>query len=81
MLGISFITAAAAAASETGDVVGKVTVGYQGWFSAPGDGSPVNAWGHDNLEMWPDIREYSNTYPTTPCPVQWRTGATVQLLR
>jgi hypothetical protein len=66
MLGIFFITAVAAAtASETGDVVGKVTVGYQGWFSAPGDGSPVNAWGHDNLEMWPDIREYSNTYPTS----------------
>jgi hypothetical protein len=65
MLGIFFISAVAAAASETGDVVGKVTVGYQGWFSAPGDGSPVNAWGHDNLEMWPDIREYSNTFPTS----------------
>jgi hypothetical protein len=52
------------AASPPGDVVGKVTVGYQGWFSAPGDGSPANSWGHQNLEMWPDVREYSNTYPT-----------------
>jgi hypothetical protein len=53
-------------ASAPGDVVGKVTVGYQGWFSAAGDGSPVNAWGHDNLEMWPDQREYTNLYSGTP---------------
>lgn len=53
------------AASPPGDVVGKVTVGYQGWFSAAGDGSPVNDWGHTNLEMWPDVREYSQTYQTT----------------
>lgn len=57
-------TLTAATAAETGDVVGKLTVGYQGWFSAPGDGSPVNAWGHDNLEMWPDVREYATTYPS-----------------
>ncbi|WP_205589890.1 glycoside hydrolase family 71/99-like protein [Mucilaginibacter celer] len=52
--------------SPVGDVVGKITVGYQGWFSAAGDGSPVNAWGHDNLEMWPDTREYATTYSGTP---------------
>ena len=34
------------AASPVGDVVGKVTVGYQGWFAAIGDGSPINAWWH-----------------------------------
>ncbi len=51
-------------AQREGDVVGKVTVGYQGWFSAQGDGSPMNKWAHNNLEMWPDIREYSNTYAT-----------------
>jgi lysophospholipase L1-like esterase len=50
-------------APYVGDVIGKVTVGYQGWFSARGDGSPVNNWGHDNLEMWPDVGEYTNTYP------------------
>lgn len=46
------------------DVVGKITVGYQGWFSAPGDKSPVNNWGHQNLEMWPEVSEYKNTYET-----------------
>jgi hypothetical protein len=52
--------------SPIGDVVGKVTVGYQGWFSAAGDGSPVNTWGHDNLEMWPDQLEYTTLYSGTP---------------
>ncbi|HEX7654110.1 MAG TPA: GDSL-type esterase/lipase family protein, partial [Verrucomicrobiae bacterium] len=51
-----------------GDVVGKVTVGYQGWFSASGDGSPLNAWGHANLEMWPDMREYAVGYTGCPFP-------------
>ena len=54
------------AASPPGDVVGKVTVGYQGWFSAAGDGSPVNAWGHSNLEMWPDVRAFVTTYSGCP---------------
>src|ERR1041384_952954 len=30
------------AASPPGDVVGKVTVGYQGWFACVGDGAPIN---------------------------------------
>ncbi len=54
--------------SPSGDVVGKVIVGYQGWFSCKGDGSPINSWGHMNLEMWPDVREYFNTY--SGCPFQ-----------
>jgi hypothetical protein len=48
--------------SPVGDVVGKIVVGYQGWFTAAGDGSPENKWGHQNLEMWPDTREYTKTY-------------------
>lgn len=56
------------AASPVGDVVGKVTVGYQGWFGASGDGSPLNSWQHGNLECWPDTREYLNTYSGTPFP-------------
>lgn len=48
-----------------GDVVGKVTVGYQGWFTAEGDGSPDNYWSHWNWESWPDVREYTATYSTT----------------
>ncbi|WP_250007609.1 hypothetical protein [Actinoplanes sp. M2I2] len=39
-------TAAAAEFSEPGDVVGKVTVGCQGWFTAAGDGGPLKGWWH-----------------------------------
>jgi hypothetical protein len=62
------------AASDTGDVVGKVTVGYQGWFGCPGDGSGINDWKHwsngapapENVgfELYPDVREYTTTYKT-----------------
>jgi hypothetical protein len=65
------------AASATGDVVGKITVGYQGWFAAPGDGSPFNGWWHwsqdasqapsptnKGLKSWPDMREYTTTFKT-----------------
>ena len=64
-------------ASPPGDVVGKVTVGYQGWFAAIGDGSPINAWWHwtqnwsqtpsstnKGIKSWPDVREYTTTYAT-----------------
>jgi len=33
-------------ASPVGDVVGKITVGYQGWFACLGDGAPINGWWH-----------------------------------
>ncbi|RYY36473.1 MAG: lectin, partial [Sphingobacteriaceae bacterium] len=52
-------------ASPVGDVVGKVTAGYQGWFTAAGDGSPQNTWGHQNLECWPSVSEYTTTYQTS----------------
>jgi hypothetical protein len=66
------------AASAAGDVVGKITVGYQGWFAATGDGSPINAWWHwsanwsqppspsnnGTLRAWPDMREYTRSYQT-----------------
>jgi Carbohydrate binding module (family 6)/Malectin domain len=68
----------AMAASAPGDVVGKVSVGYQGWFGAAGDGSPQNNWWHwsqnwnqifspsNNGESnsWPDVRDYTKTYQT-----------------
>src|SRR6266568_4250491 len=56
------------AASPAGDVVGKITVGYQGWFACTGDGSPINSWWHwsgtfdpptpdtltNKVHAWPD---------------------------
>lgn len=63
--------------SPVGDVVGKITVGYQGWFAATGDGSPINAWwhwtqdwstapspGNLGIKSWPDVRDYTSTYQT-----------------
>jgi len=63
--------------SAVGDVVGKISVGYQGWFAAIGDGSPINAWWHwaqnwgkppsptnIGVKSWPDVRDYTATYQT-----------------
>src|ERR1700693_1705987 len=63
------------AAASNGDVVGKITVGYQGWFAAVGEGSPVNRWWHydnntlsppspsDNfLKGWPDETAFTSTF-------------------
>ena len=46
-----------------------VTAGYQGWFAAPGDGSPVDRWvhwavgqpapGNVTFELYPDTRDYA----------------------
>ncbi|MFD4605715.1 discoidin domain-containing protein [Streptomyces sp. NPDC058464] len=68
----------ASAASAPGDVVGKITVGYQGWFACVGDGAPINGWWHwsqdwsrspsptnTNIKCWPDMRDYTNTYQTS----------------
>src|SRR5215471_9371116 len=65
------------AASAAGDVVGKITVGYQGWFACIGDGAPINGWWHwsqnwsqapspsnNVIKAWPDMREYAATYRT-----------------
>lgn len=61
--------------STSGDIIGKVIVGYQGWFDAPGDGAPANTWvhwangstpgpGNQNFEIYPDIREYTTLFGT-----------------
>ncbi|MFC1440777.1 discoidin domain-containing protein [Streptacidiphilus sp. N1-10] len=65
------------AASPAGDVVGKITVGYQGWFACIGDGAPINGWWHwsqnwsqapstsnNAIKAWPDMREYTHVYQT-----------------
>jgi hypothetical protein len=69
--------ALAAAASPPGDVVGKITVGYQGWFACAGDGAPINGWWHWSqnwsqppspsntaVRSWPDMRDYDHGYQT-----------------
>lgn len=63
--------------SPPGDVVGKVTVGYQGWFACKNDGSPIDSWWHWSrdwsktpspeiigIKSWPDIRDYDQLYAT-----------------
>ncbi|MEU5942813.1 discoidin domain-containing protein [Micromonospora sp. NPDC047548] len=70
-------TRPAAAASPPGDVVGKITVGYQGWFACAGDGAPIGGWWHWSanwsqlpspsntaIVAWPDVRDFTRTYPT-----------------
>jgi len=78
-VGVAFYACQPAlAGSGPGDVVGKVTVGYQGWFGAAGDGSPQNNWWHwsqnwsqifspsnnGESDSWPDVRDYTTTYQT-----------------
>jgi hypothetical protein len=71
------IQGTASAASPVGDVVGKITVGYQGWFACTGDSAPINGWWHwsqnwsqppspsnNNIKAWPDMREYARGYQT-----------------
>ena len=75
--GRQLASAATPAASPVGDVVGKITVGYQGWFACTGDGAPINGWWHwsqdwsqapspsnNAIKAWPDMREYSKGYQT-----------------
>lgn len=54
---------------DTSTLTGKVMCGYQGWFGAPGDGSPVAGWrhwatrqgpfadGNAKVDLWPDVSE------------------------
>ena len=77
VLGSLALPSEALAASSPGDVVGKITVGYQGWFACIGDGAPINCWWHwsqnasqapspsnNNIKAWPDMREYTRGYQT-----------------
>ena len=54
---------------DTKTLSGKVMCGYQGWFGAPGDGSPEHGWrhwtknhgpledGNAKVDLWPDVSE------------------------
>ena len=58
------------------EMLGRVVVGYQGWFTAAGDGLEVgfNHWGHERkfgpeaitIDFWPDMSESEpdERYPT-----------------
>ncbi|MEV6421217.1 glycoside hydrolase family 71/99-like protein [Streptomyces sp. NPDC051662] len=70
---------AQAAANPT--VKNRVYAGYQGWFNAPDDGSPLNAWrhwagsqpspGNQSFELYPDMSKYpaSARYATGYAPL------------
>src|SRR4051794_15641925 len=75
--GVSLDAFAASDALAPGDVVGKITVGYQGWFTAAGDGGPLAGWWHygqdwqktpspvnEAPKSWPDVRDFTPTYRT-----------------
>lgn len=74
---VLFIIIYRATAQETSDIVGKITVGYQGWFATAVDGSPRRSWVHWSIngnnppqpgnckfELYPDVREYLQLYQT-----------------
>src|SRR5882762_355913 len=48
---------------------GLIMAGYQGWFSAAGDGSNSSRYAYgtedrSGIDLWPDVGEYEKTYPT-----------------
>ncbi|HEY8966206.1 MAG TPA: glycoside hydrolase family 71/99-like protein [Candidatus Methylacidiphilales bacterium] len=77
ILAACILPVGAARGAVDNDIRGKVIVGYQGWFGAPGDGSG-GGWRHYSLdpskftretttfEMWPDMSEAgpSEKFPT-----------------
>jgi len=87
---VTTVKLAAADASAAGDVVGKITVGYQGWFACIGDGAPIDAWWHwsanegqppspsnNTIKAWPDMSEFTNVFKTAYAPLG--TGAPATL--
>lgn len=65
---------------------GLVMAGYQGWFNTPEDGAGLG-WkhykkgdrfepGHCNIDLWPDISEYEQSYAT---PFRFADGTQARL--
>ena len=50
---------------DTGTIIGKVMVGYQGWFRCPGDGSPANNWLHWSRSTPAVGQFYPPSFPDT----------------
>ncbi len=78
VLWVIILSTSTHAASPPGDVVGKITVGYQGWFACTGDDAPINHWWHwsgtseppapltltNKIHAWPDMRQYERGHQT-----------------
>ena len=69
---------------------GTALAGYQGWFTAPGDGTDLKYfhWSNDNArlttetihsKMWPDLREFSRDDLTTAGELKMRDGSAALL--
>jgi len=84
-IGAAVIASIGSNAVDTSTLTGKVVCGYQGWFSAPGDGSGRDwfhygethrlfAPGHCTFDLWPDVSELDadEKYPT---PFKHRDGS------
>lgn len=67
----SFTAAANSPPVDTSTILGKVMVGYQGWFRCPGDGSPANNWLH-----WSDSEPKVDHFypPSFPDTSEWGDG-------
>jgi len=56
---------AQALGTDASTLAGKLIVGYQGWFSCPGDRGPTSGWGHwfdgtlPTIDMLPDVSGFS----------------------
>ena len=74
---VSALTSPAFAASPPGDVVGKIRSATRVGSPATGDGAPINGWwhwsnnwgqppspGNNAIVSWPDMRDYTRSYPT-----------------
>ena len=53
----------AQAPADPSSIIGKVVCGYQGWFTAIGDGSPINTWSHWSIGTPPKAGALPNPNP------------------
>ena len=80
---LSTSVAWAAPSPSASSLEGKIVVGYQGWFSCPGDGSGLERWNHwgfrpdakapdaatkATVDLWPDVSEFAKD-ERFPAPV------------
>ena len=89
---VALITFIHASSQSTGKKIrfptykGLVMAGYQGWFNTPGDSSG-RGWHHYErrgrfapgsceIDLWPDVREYTTTYQT---PFSYADGQTASV--